>query len=72
LPELTRFEDRVLLPDLRGLTIAEVRAVTERTDLVVEISGSGRAVEQDPPPGTVLAAPARRIHVRFEPGSDAI
>jgi len=65
-PELTRLADRVLLPDLRGLTVAEVRAITAQAHLAIEISGSGRAVEQDPLPGTVVAARDARIQVRFE------
>jgi cell division protein FtsI (penicillin-binding protein 3) len=69
-PELTRLADRILLPDLQGLTVAEVRAVTAKSQLHVEISGNGRAVAQDPPPGTVLATRGTRIQVRFEPGVD--
>jgi cell division protein FtsI (penicillin-binding protein 3) len=71
LPEPERLDDRVLLPDLRGLTVAEVKAITARADLAVEISGSGRAVAQEPPPGTVVAARATRIRVRFETKADA-
>jgi hypothetical protein len=69
-PELTRLADRILLPDLQGLTVAEVRAVRAKSQLHVEISGNGRAVAQDPPPGTVLATRGTRIQVRFEPGVD--
>jgi beta-lactam-binding protein with PASTA domain len=59
----------VLLPDLRGLTAEQVRAVTERANLVVEISGSGRAVAQEPPPGTIVAAQGR-VRVVCRPGVD--
>jgi cell division protein FtsI (penicillin-binding protein 3) len=71
-PALTRLADRVLLPDLRGLTVAEVRAITAQAHLAVEISGSGRAVAQDPLPGTIVAARDARIQVRFEPGAGPI
>jgi cell division protein FtsI (penicillin-binding protein 3) len=71
-PVLTRLADRVLLPDLRGLTVAEVQAITAQAHLAVEISGSGLAVEQDPLPGTVVAERDARIQVRFEPGAGPI
>jgi stage V sporulation protein D (sporulation-specific penicillin-binding protein) len=70
--EVARLADRVLLPDLRGLTVAEVQAVSKQARLPVEISGSGRAVAQSPPPGTVVAASEARIQVRFEPLVDPI
>jgi cell division protein FtsI (penicillin-binding protein 3) len=70
--ELSRLADRVLLPDLRGLTVAQVKAITARAELAVEISGSGRAVAQSPPPGTVVATRDARIRVRFESGVDPI
>jgi hypothetical protein len=71
-PALTRLADRVLLPDLRGLTVAEVKAITAQAHLAVEISGSGLAVAQDPLPGTVVAERDARIQVRFEPGAGPI
>lgn len=71
IPEMMRFSDRVLLPDLQGLTIAQVKAVTAGADLTVEISGEGRAVAQEPPPGTIVPGEAR-IVVRFERGADSI
>jgi len=71
-PEITRLADRVLLPDLRGLSVAEVKAISKRAQLDVAISGSGRAVAQDPPPGTIVASRGARIQVRFEPEMDPI
>lgn len=71
-PEVARLEGRVLLPDLRGLTVAEVKAVSQRAQLVVRITGNGRAVSQSPPPGTVVAASSATIQVRCEPGVDPI
>jgi len=65
LPEVARIGDRVLLPDLRGLSVAEVRQITAKHGLVVEFSGNGRAIAQEPPPGTVVAARGARIRVRF-------
>jgi membrane peptidoglycan carboxypeptidase len=71
-PVLTRLDDRVLLPDLRGLTLAEVRAIAAQAHLAVETSGSGLAVSQDPLPGTIIVARDARIQVRFEPGAGPI
>lgn len=69
--EITRLADRVLLPDLTGLTVAEVQAVTARARVAVEISGAGRVVAQEPPPGSIVAANSA-IHVRLEPGAGSI
>ena len=65
-PALARLNDKLLLPDLRGLTVAEVRQITASTALDVEISGRGRAVSQSPPPGTVVAVENARVVLRFE------
>jgi cell division protein FtsI (penicillin-binding protein 3) len=67
--ELARLSDRVLLPDFLGLTVAEVKQMTAGGDFDLQISGRGRAVEQDPPPGTVVAGREARVHVRFAPHS---
>ncbi len=71
-PALTRLADRILLPDLRGLTVAEVKKIAAQAHLAVEISGNGRAVTQDPLPGSIVAAGDARIQVRFEPGAGPI
>jgi len=70
-PEVVRLAGRVLLPDLRGLTVAEVEAVSRRSRLPVKITGHGRAVEQNPPPGSVIAVDVD-VSVRCEPGTDPI
>ncbi|MEE9607649.1 MAG: penicillin-binding protein [Myxococcota bacterium] len=62
-----RRADRVLVPDLRGLTAAEVAQVAARSGFAVEASGRGRVVAQEPAPGTVLAIGATRVRVRFSP-----
>jgi cell division protein FtsI (penicillin-binding protein 3) len=72
LPELASMGDRVLLPDFQGLSVAEVRQITARHGLAVEISGGGRAIAQDPPPGTVIVARSARIRVRFGASGDEI
>lgn len=65
--EVARQGDRVLVPDLRGLTVAEVVERTARTALRLELTGQGRAVAQEPVPGTVVTAGRERLWVRFEP-----
>jgi hypothetical protein len=69
--EIARVEDRVLLPDFRGFTVAEVRQIAATSQLDVSISGSGRAIAQEPPPGTVLAIGGAPVRVRFEPRAPA-
>jgi cell division protein FtsI (penicillin-binding protein 3) len=71
IPEVMRLANRVLLPDLAGLTVAQVKVVTAKAELLVEISGRGRAVAQSPPAGTIVASNALVV-VRFEPGADSI
>ena len=67
---LTSLGDRVLLPDFRGRTVAEVRQMTAgRID--VTITGQGRAVAQRPPPGTVFALNSGPVTIRFEAQSTA-
>lgn len=62
-----RFGDRVFVPDFRDRTVAEVqRETTGILDVVV--SGEGRAVAQDPAPGTIVDGRERRVMVRFERG----
>ncbi len=72
LPEVAAIGDRVLLPNFEGLSVAEVRRITARHGLDVEVSGRGRAIAQDPPPGTVVAARGTRVRVRFGATGDEI
>jgi cell division protein FtsI (penicillin-binding protein 3) len=64
-PPLARLENRILLPDFRGLTLAEVKRIAAAGSLKLEVSGEGVAVGQDPPPGTVVPAHEGRVSVRF-------
>jgi cell division protein FtsI (penicillin-binding protein 3) len=61
---LARLGDRVLLPDFRGLTHEQVRALVAGAPFQLEMRGAGRAVAQEPAPGSVVAG--GRVHVRFE------
>jgi len=67
-PDLVaRLDERMLVPDLRGMTVAEVRQITENTPIALQIRGSGRVVTQVPPPGTIVAARDALVLLRFEP-----
>jgi membrane peptidoglycan carboxypeptidase len=65
--ELARLADRVLLPDFLGLTVNEVKQMIAGGDFALQISGRGLAVEQDPPPGTVVVGREAPVRVRFAP-----
>jgi cell division protein FtsI (penicillin-binding protein 3) len=65
--DIARQGDRVLVPDLRGLTVSEVVQRTARSALRLELTGHGRAVAQEPVPGTIVTAGRERLRVRFEP-----
>jgi cell division protein FtsI (penicillin-binding protein 3) len=66
---LSAFRDRVLLPDFRGLSRGEVTQVTAANGLRVKLEGSGLAVRQDPPPGTVVAAGTETVRIEFRPAA---
>ncbi len=59
--------DRILVPDLQGLSVSEVVQRVGGTAIRLELSGRGRAVAQEPVPGTILSAGRERLRVRFEP-----
>jgi cell division protein FtsI (penicillin-binding protein 3) len=65
-PRVATAGSRVLVPDFSGLTPEEARRLSEGHRLRVEVVGSGRAVSQEPDPGTILAA-AARVRVHFAP-----
>jgi cell division protein FtsI (penicillin-binding protein 3) len=58
--------DRMLLPDFRGMTPAQVLDITARTPLDVKMTGSGRAVTQEPAAGTILASRQALVFIHFE------
>jgi cell division protein FtsI (penicillin-binding protein 3) len=65
--EMVRYDGRVLLPDFRGLSVREVMRITSEHDLELQVRGDGRAVEQDPQPGTIVRVDRDRVRVRFSP-----
>jgi cell division protein FtsI (penicillin-binding protein 3) len=63
-PPLAARGDRVLVPDFLGLTPEEVKGITSGSGLRIELLGEGRAIAQEPDPGTILASRSR-VRVRF-------
>jgi cell division protein FtsI (penicillin-binding protein 3) len=63
-PPLVARGNRVLVPDFLGLTPEEVKGITSGSGLEIELLGEGRAIAQEPDPGTILAS-SSRIRVRF-------
>jgi cell division protein FtsI (penicillin-binding protein 3) len=64
-------DDRVLLPDFHGLAPKVVARIAAESHLELQVQGSGRAVFQDPQPGTILGGSDRRVFVRFGEGNAA-
>jgi cell division protein FtsI (penicillin-binding protein 3) len=62
---LASLGDRVLLPDFHGRTVDEVKQMTAGR-IQVKLSGRGRAVSQQPPPGTIFALDSGPVTIRFE------
>jgi cell division protein FtsI (penicillin-binding protein 3) len=58
-------DGNLLIPDLHGLTVDEVKRVVARAPVELEVFGRGRAVAQEPDPGTVLPGGRTRLRVRF-------
>jgi cell division protein FtsI (penicillin-binding protein 3) len=55
------------IPDFRGLGMARALATARDAHLAVAVTGTGRVVEQQPPPGAARAAP--RVWLRLADGS---
>jgi beta-lactam-binding protein with PASTA domain len=64
--DTARLDERMLVPDLRGMTVTEVRQITANTPIALQIRGSGRVVTQVPPPGTIVATRDALVLLRFE------
>jgi cell division protein FtsI (penicillin-binding protein 3) len=64
--EAERPRGRVFLPDLHGLTHEQVRAELAGLGIALQVSGAGRAIAQEPAPGTIVSGGA--VRVRFSAG----
>jgi cell division protein FtsI (penicillin-binding protein 3) len=54
----------VFVPNFQGLALDDARRVAHENALVLEARGRGRAVAQEPAPGTIVRG-ARRVRVHF-------
>jgi cell division protein FtsI (penicillin-binding protein 3) len=66
LPTVVNLNGRIIVPDFRGLTVAQVMEITAAHDLGVTIFGNGRAVQQAPLPGSIVSHDEEGIRVVFE------
>jgi cell division protein FtsI (penicillin-binding protein 3) len=58
----------MFFPDFAGMTIRQVLKLTESMGIDIEIIGSGKAVDQNPRPGTLLKT-GDKSQVKFQPSS---
>lgn len=56
------------MPNFRGMSMRQVLRVMETRGLNVKLEGSGRAVEQNPPPGSPITT-QDKVWVRFVPSA---
>jgi cell division protein FtsI (penicillin-binding protein 3) len=64
---IARDGERVLVPDFRGLSLEEVKRITDDLPVAVELRGSGTAIAQQPDPGSVLSGGSALVLVHFAP-----
>lgn len=57
-----------VMPEFRGMSMRQVLKAMEKRGLNVKLMGSGRAVEQNPPPGRRIGT-ADQVWVRFAPAA---
>jgi cell division protein FtsI (penicillin-binding protein 3) len=57
-----------MMPNFQGLSMRQVLKIMGKSDLNVKLIGSGRAVEQNPPPGHRIM-PSDQVWVRFLPSA---
>lgn len=61
-------DEGMVMADFRGQSMRQVLRIMEKRGLNVKLIGSGRAVEQNPPPGHRIA-PSDHVWVRFAPAA---
>jgi cell division protein FtsI (penicillin-binding protein 3) len=66
LPPAGPQEEIVVIPDFTGMSVGQALAAARAAGVQIEISGSGRAASQFPPPGRALKSITCRI--AFDPG----
>lgn len=61
-------ESGEIMPDFRGMSMRRVLQVMEQRNINIRLLGSGRATEQNPPPGQAIGN-ADEVWVRFVPSA---
>ena len=57
-----------VMPDFRGMSMRRVMQVMEKRGINIRLMGSGRAVEQNPPPGQTIRG-ADEVWIKFAPSA---
>lgn len=57
-----------IMPNFRGMSMRRVMQVMEKRNLNIRLMGSGRAVEQNPPPGQKIRG-ADEVWIKFTPSA---
>lgn len=57
-----------VMPDFRGMSMRRVLQVMEKRNINIRLKGSGRAMEQNPPPGHAIRG-VDEVWVRFAPSA---
>lgn len=57
-----------VMPDFRGMSMRRVLQVMEKRNINIRLKGSGRAMEQNPPPGHAIRG-VSEVWVRFAPSA---
>jgi len=58
----------IVMPDFRGMSMRKVLQVMEKRSINIRLLGSGRATEQNPPPGSTIK-PADEVWIKFSPSA---
>jgi cell division protein FtsI (penicillin-binding protein 3) len=57
-----------VMPDFQGMSMRQVMKVMEKRGINIRLMGSGRAVEQNPPPGQTIRG-ADEVWIKFAPSA---
>ena len=57
-----------VMPDFRGMSMRRVLQVMEKRNLNIRLLGSGRAMEQSPPPGQAIKGTGE-VWIKFAPAA---
>ncbi len=58
----------IVMPDFRGMSMRNVLQVMEKRNINIRLMGSGRATEQNPPPGFTIKS-ADEVWIKFSPSA---